>query len=248
MIAKLTNKMVRGAGASHLGKVRENNEDVVLIEPDLGLYAVLDGMGGHAAGEVAAQLASTAIAEFVRAHSSDAKLQARELLEAALDEASAVVFTAANHNEDHRGMGTTVVAFLAADAKRFVIGHAGDSRAYRLRGGRLQALTCDHTLAQELVAAEMMKADDAERSRFSHILTRNLGRTLGVWATMHEDQFEPGDRLLLCSDGLYSQVSTERICSILDSGQSPDQVAHKLISLALEGEAGDNISVVVIDG
>jgi serine/threonine protein phosphatase PrpC len=248
MIAKQKHKLVRGAGASHCGKVRENNEDALLIEPDIGLYAVLDGMGGAEAGEVAAQLARTTIAEFVRARASDAEAKARELLELALDEAAVAVFTEAKNNTAYRGMGTTAVAFLATDSTRFVIGHVGDSRAYRLRAGCLQLLTRDHTLVQDLIEAGMLKAEDANRSPVRNVLTRNLGSTLGVWPAMHEDHLEPGDRLLLCSDGLYNELSAELICRVLGSYESPDQAAHRLVDIALEGEARDNISVVVIDG
>jgi protein phosphatase len=247
-LVKLKGKRPHGAGASHRGRVRVNNEDVIIAEPDIGLYAVLDGMGGAAAGEVAARLAGAKIAEFVRAHPAAAEFKTRELLELALDEAAVAVFTAARNNADFIGMGTTAVAFLAVDSTRFVIGHAGDSRAYRLRRGHLQALTRDHTIAQEYVNAGRMKAEDLDESPLRNILTRNLGEQLGVLPEMLESQFEPGDRLLLCSDGLYSEVPAALIGRALDARDPPEQVAGKLLDLALERGARDNVSVVVIDG
>jgi serine/threonine protein phosphatase PrpC len=152
---------MRSAGDSHIGKVRTTNEDALIVEPRLGLYAVLDGMGGASAGDIASQLARDVIREFV--HQRRAALPPRELLEAAIVAGSAAVFGESQRHRDRHGMGTTVVACLVADARRVVIGHVGDSRAYLWRDGRLQTLTRDHTIVEELVDRGLLSAEEAER-------------------------------------------------------------------------------------
>jgi len=218
---------------------------MVVLEPSLGVFAVLDGMGGAAAGEVAARLASEAIVHFLRTHSGTSQFSPRELLECAINTAGAAVFKAAVQHPDYKGMGTTVVACLLVDPTRVVIGHVGDSRAYLLRGERLQLLTHDHNLAQQFVDEGMLSPEAAAQSYFRSVLTRNLGNTNGVQADMVEQTIEPGDRVLLCSDGLYGSAPIDAIERTLAS-RALDDVAHELVALALRGEATDNISAIVI--
>jgi protein phosphatase len=236
---------VRSAGDSHIGKVRTTNEDALILEPRLGLYAVLDGMGGASAGDVASQLARDAIREFVHHHR--AALPPRDLLEAAIVAASAAVFGEAQRHRDHHGMGTTVVACLVIDPQRVVIGHVGDSRAYLWRDGRLQTLTRDHTIVEELVDRGLLTAEEAERHPYKNVLSRNLGAKPETRVDCLELELRPGDRLLLCSDGLYGYASAEAIQYLLGSGDAPDHVARDLIDLALRGGGGDNVSALVIE-
>lgn len=140
-------------GETHRGHIRETNQDVILVEPDLGLYAVLDGMGGARARDVAARIAGEEIAASIRRMSRTRRRSPRRALELALHTAAVEVFMAAEQQLAYRGMGTTVVACLVVEPTHVVIGHAGDSRAYLLRDGRLRALTRDHTVAQRLVDA-----------------------------------------------------------------------------------------------
>jgi protein phosphatase len=237
---------VWGGGETHRGHVRETNQDVILVEPDLGLYAVLDGMGGANAGDVAARLGGEEIAACIRKNSRVRRRSPRKLLELALHTAAVEVFRAAEERLECHGMGTTVVACLVVDPTRVVVGHAGDSRAYLLRGGELAVLTRDHTAAQRLVDAGALRLDEMERSPHRHLLTRNLGRAYGVHADILERTLEPGDRLLLCSDGLYGGASMRAIKRVLGTRAAPGQIAHKLVELALRGAAADNISAVVI--
>ena len=144
-------------------------------------------------------------------------------------------------------MGTTVVACLVADAQRVVIGHVGDSRAYLWRDGRLQALTRDHTIVEELVDRGLLSAEEAERHPYKNVLSRNLGAKPETRVDVAEVELKPGDRLLLCSDGLYGYASSEGIQYLLGSGDPPDQVARDLIDLALRGGGGDNVSTIVIE-
>jgi PPM family protein phosphatase len=203
------------------------NQDVIIVEPGLGLYAVLDGMGGANAGDVAARLAAQEIVACIRRTSRVRRRSPHQLLELALDTAAVQVFTAAHERLEYRGMGTTVVACLIVDPKRAVIGHAGDSRAYLLRDGQFTALTRDHTAAP-------------------HMLTRNLGREYGVRPDVIEVPLRPGDRLLLCSDGLYAGAPMDAIRRVLGASAAPELIAHQLVARVLKGEAFDNVSAVVI--
>lgn len=234
-----------GGGGTHVGHVRARNEDVILIEPDLGLYAVLDGMGGHSSGDVAARLAADEIAASVRQQARIRRRWPRELLDFALRTASVRVFRAGERRWEHRGMGTTVVACLIADPTRVVVGHVGDSRAYLLRDRRLAPLTRDQTVAQELVDAGVYTPERAERSIGRNMLKRHLG-DLHVQPDVVEQTVRPGDCLLLCSDGLHGSVPERSMRRALARRGSPEQIAHRLVALALKGEASDNISAVVV--
>jgi PPM family protein phosphatase len=211
---------------THRGHVREDNQDVIIVEPKLGLYAVLDGMGGANAGDVAARMAAQEIVACVRQKSRLRRREPEQLLRLALYTAAVQVFTAAEQQLAYRGMGTTAVACLV-DPTCAVIGHAGDSRAYLLRNSELTALTRDHTTAP-------------------HRLTRNLGREYGVWPDILSVPLRPGDRLLLCSDGLYGGAPMDEIRRVLGSSDPPERIAHHLVAQVLEGDASDNVSAVVI--
>jgi protein phosphatase len=233
------------AGDTHVGKVRTTNEDSMIVEPTRGLYAVLDGMGGANAGDIASQTARDAIREFViqRRLVMEPKL----LLEAAIQAGCAAVWNAAQAARERHGMGTTCVACLVIENKRAIVGHVGDSRAYLLRGGRLQTLTRDHTIVEELVDRGLLSAEEAERHPYKNVLSRNLGAKPETRVDLVEVELKPGDRLLMCSDGLYGYASSEAIQYLLGSGDAPDQVARDLIDLALRGGGGDNVSTIVIE-
>lgn len=236
---------MRVAGDTNVGKIRTTNEDSMIVEPMKGLYAVLDGMGGANAGDVASQMARDAIRDYVTQRRGN--LAPRQLLEAAIQAGSASVFQASQANRERHGMGTTVVACLVVDSKHVVIGHVGDSRAYLLRQGRLQALTRDHTIVEELVDRGLLTPDEAERHPYKNVLSRNLGARPETRVDIVEVELKAGDRLLLCSDGLYGYASVEAIQYILGSGDAPDHVARDLIDLALRGGGGDNVSTIVIE-
>lgn len=249
---------LRVAGDTHVGKVRTTNEDAMICDPVRGLYVVLDGMGGANAGDVASQIARDAIRDFVIQRRLT--MDPRSLLEAAIQHGSAAVWTAAQQAHERHGMGTTVVACLVVDpagrgesaphhagASRVVIAHVGDSRAYLLRHGRLQALTRDHTIVEELVDRGVLSAEDAERHPYKNVLSRNLGAKPETRVDVVELELRAGDRLLLCSDGLYGYASPDGIQYLLGSGDPPDAVARDLIDLALRGGGGDNVSVIVLE-
>jgi PPM family protein phosphatase len=236
---------LRVAGDTHVGKVRATNEDSLIVDPQRGLYVVLDGMGGANAGDIASQTARDAIRDFVTQRRLT--MDPKSLLEAAMQYGSAAVFNAAQAVRERHGMGTTVVACLVIDPARAVIAHVGDSRAYLLRHGRLQSLTRDHTIVEELVDRGVVAPEDAERHPYKNMLSRNLGARPETKVDCFELELQPGDRLLLCSDGLYGYASTEGMQYLLGSGDPPEIVARDLIDLALRGGGGDNISTIVIE-
>ncbi len=236
---------VRVAGDTNVGKVRTTNEDSMIVDPGRGLYVVLDGMGGANAGDIASQTARDAILSFVAARRT--VMEPKALMEAAIQSGSAAVFGAAQAHRERHGMGTTAVACLLVDAKRAVIGHVGDSRAYLLRQGRLQMLTRDHTIVEELVDRGLLSADEAERHPYKNVLSRNLGSRAETRVDVVELELKPGDRLLLCSDGLYGYAAAEAIQYVLGSGDAPEHVARDLIELALRGGGGDNVTTIVIE-
>jgi PPM family protein phosphatase len=236
---------LRIAGDTHVGKVRTTNEDAMVVDHQRGLYVVLDGMGGANAGDLASQTARDAIREFVVQRRLT--MEPNALLEAAIQYGSAAVWNAAQLSRDRHGMGTTVVACLILDPKRAIIAHVGDSRAYLLRHGRLQSLTRDHTIVEELVDRGVLAAEEADRHPYKNVLSRNLGAKPETRVDVLELEIKPGDRLLLCSDGLYGYASTEAMQYLLGSGDAPENVARDLIDLALRGGGGDNVTTIVIE-
>lgn len=236
---------IRIAGDTNVGKVRTTNEDSMIVDVERGLFVVLDGMGGANAGDVASQTARDAILEFVAHRRST--MDPKTLLVQAIQSGSAAVFGAAQGHRDRHGMGTTCVAALLVDNKRVVVGHVGDSRAYLLRGGRLLALTKDHTIVEELVERGLLSAEDAERHPYKNVLSRNLGARPETRVDVTEVALEAGDRILLCSDGLYGYAATDAIQYILGSGDAPEHVTRDLIELAMRGGGGDNVTAIVIE-
>ncbi len=236
---------LRIAGDTHVGKVRETNEDSMVVDHQRGLYVVLDGMGGANAGDIASQTARDAIRDFVAQRRS--AMEPKALLEAALQYGSAAVWNAAQQVRERHGMGTTVVACLLVDQKRAIIAHVGDSRAYLLRHGRLQSLTRDHTIVEELVDRGALPPEEADRHPYKNVLSRNLGSKPETRVDVLELEIKPGDRVMLCSDGLYGYASNEAMQYLLGSGDAPENVARDLIDLALRGGGGDNVTTIVIE-
>ncbi len=242
------------AARTHPGLRRSNNEDVVLVRPLHGLYAVFDGVGGNAAGERAAAVARDVAARGPKLHELALRVGARptpeerrrveDALRAACGEASAAVFEM-GEREGLRGTATTVVAALVGDGLAW-IAHVGDSRAYLLRGGRLHRITEDHTLVNEMVSRGVMSPEQAAASRRRNVITRALGAAPDVLADVVEVEILPGDRLLLCSDGLSDCASAEAIRAGLVV-PDPEAAADALVNAALEGGGRDNVSVVVVD-
>ncbi len=238
---------ITSASASHVGLKRPSNEDALIENPELGLYAVLDGMGGARAGEVAAQIARDVLVRHVQRprRSTD---HAGQVLVSAIGGASEAVFRAAQEQDGRRGMGTTVVACLLQGAAPIAhIAHVGDSRAYLSRDGALYPLTKDHSVVQGLIDRGHLQEAEAQHHHLRNLLARSVGTDRVAHADLTSCELRAGDRLLLCSDGLHGYAAREAIRTVVAQPGPVVQVAADLIGLALHGGGGDNVSVVVID-
>lgn len=235
--------VVRSGSATDIGRVRNTNQD--LAYEGLSLFAVADGMGGHVGGEVAARIAVEALQSAFSRQASVAGLRQ------AVVEANAAVWQRSQAQDELRGMGTTLTAaaLVAQDDGRDVIALAnvGDSRAYVYSHGRLTQVTADHSLAEEKVRHGELTEAQAAVHPHRHILTRALGVSPDVDVDLWELHLQSGDRILLCSDGLTNEVSTEEITEILSAEAEPSEAARALVRMANENGGNDNITVVVID-
>lgn len=241
----MTTLTFQAAGATHLGTVRTNNEDAALISPHL--VALADGMGGHAAGEVASAVVVEALAALARTHPAPADLNPR-LLRKALTQARGQLRALSAADPSMSGMGTTVVALALTD-DAVTLAHVGDSRLYRWRDGELAQMTVDHTHVQRLVESGNLSPEGVRSHPFRSVILRSLDDTsddLPDVAPTDTDTVSAGDRLLLCSDGLSDYLFDPDIGSILASG-TPAQAADALVAAALDHETRDNVTVVVID-
>ena len=231
------------AGLSDPGRRRRRNEDSFVVEPPL--FVVADGMGGAQAGEVASRLAASAFREF---HEAD-DLEASERVTAIVQEANRRIYDRAAEDRSVSGMGTTVTAALVEEG-RITIGHVGDSRAYRFRGGELEQLTDDHSLVADLVRGGRLSPEEADTHPQRSVITRALGTDPQVDVDTTTVDAEPGDVFLLCSDGLTSMVSDEEILRIVSVTDSLDAAAAELVKAANRSGGEDNITVVLfrVDG
>lgn len=251
---------VRFASISHTGLVREHNEDKLVALPEHGVFVVADGMGGHAAGRVASDICISSIEEFfgglaprdiqVRARDEDA---AHELNQETLDFAQSILLAnrrihdASNADSAFHGMGTTVVG-LRFFGRLVAVAHAGDSRAYLLRGEDLDQLTEDHSLSNFLFALGREAEAQLAQATMSNVIMRALGLEPEVAVDAQEIEVEAGDRYLLCSDGLSDLVSHREMKEILDDRTlTREEVVDRLLERALAAGGRDNISIVVAD-
>jgi PPM family protein phosphatase len=222
--------------ATDVGRVREGNEDSYLVDPPL--YAVADGMGGARGGEVASQLALETIEGMAQAGEGTLAEQ--------VTEANHAVFARSQEDRSVSGMGTTLTAVHVVDGVGNVA-HVGDSRAYLLRGGAMRRLTDDHTLVNRMVKAGEITADEAEVHPHRNVLTRVLGTEPEVQVDVQEVPLMDGDRMLLCSDGLFAMVNEEQIQAIVETEPDPQRAADRLVRAANRAGGIDNITVVVLD-
>lgn len=231
------------------GLARENNEDVVSFDAASRLCVLADGMGGYNAGEIASGMAVAFIkTEMGRWLSQVGKhangKEVRRALEVCVENANHSIFNAANANPPYAGMGTTLVVGVFQQ-DRLILGHIGDSRCYRLRGGELLQITKDHSLLQEQLDAGLITPEQALTSTNKNLVTRALGVEDTVMLEVHEHRVESGDIYLLCSDGLSDMVSDKDITSVVAAGDSLEQKARQLIVAANKGGGRDNISVLL---
>ncbi|MGC8792068.1 MAG: PP2C family protein-serine/threonine phosphatase [Bryobacteraceae bacterium] len=230
-------------GISDRGLVRQNNEDSWLIDPELGVAIVADGMGGASCGEVASALAVEAVLEYLR--NPPAPAPPDELLEQAVREANRRVFERAQSEESCRGMGSTIVAALWR-LPRLYIANVGDSRAYLCRGRQLIQLSYDQTLVNELRVKFGLTQDEVSNFPHKNVLTMAIGASPEVTVRSHIESLIPGDQILLCSDGLSGPVPEEEIAAIMASADPLPLKAGRLIEAARSYGAPDNVTAVLL--
>ncbi len=239
-----------------VGMKRNNNEDSYALRPDLGLYIVADGMGGHSCGEVASKIAVSQIVEFLENSKLDAESTWPYLYDASLSFEGNKLRTAvsaanekiqeyASQHAESRGMGTTVVAAMVHE-DRLIMSHVGDSRAYMLRGGTLSALTSDHSWVNEQVKMGFLSQNEAQHHPFRNVITKALGTKGEALADVSETPLMAGDLVLMCTDGLNTMVPDEKIAEILAGARGLDEACKALVKTANEGGGEDNITVLLL--
>ena len=236
---------VRHGAATDTGLVREGNEDALLVDPDIGLFVVADGLGGHRAGEVASKLAVQRIHQWVRDHST-AGVGPDQVLARALLEAHDEVKKATVERRELAGMGTTAVVAWIPTPDRMWVASVGDSRAYRLRDRSLEQLTEDDTAIEELRRAGALPEDPTEWPPRQE-LTQALGPSSFVSPRVADHEFRFGDQILLCSDGLTDMLSDSEIRYFLSSDTEPQRVCDGLVEAANLHGGLDNITVALIE-
>ncbi len=244
-------------GRSECGEVRENNEDAWLADVHAGVFVVADGMGGHAAGEVASEMAARTLHDVLSgdADPDETRLLAEEDLEDeaavmrermryAMNQAAIQIQRHARSRPETRGMGTTAVA-IVVDGDRVHLAHVGDSRAYRLREGRIDRMTRDHTVVQDEIDAGRLTPAMARMLPQRGVLTRSVGVHGRVEPDIATFDLEPDDLWVLCSDGVTDVLEDDEIIDIVDE-ITPEQTADALVREALRAGSEDNCTVVVV--
>jgi PPM family protein phosphatase len=246
---------VKAYGVTHVGRQRQHNEDSFLVESTARLFLVADGMGGHAAGEIASRIAVDSISEFIlhtkeddgtwpHAYDEHYKRSTNRLM-AAVRMANTRVLEAMRKDARLRGMGTTVVAAMA-DGDVMSFAHVGDSRAYLIRENALTRITNDHSWVFEQVQAGMLTEAEAEKHPLRNVITRALGGALQVNPDASEIKAKPGDVFLLCSDGLTGMVPEDEILRIVTESETVETACQTLIDVANERGGLDNITAILV--
>ncbi|HSF10042.1 MAG TPA: Stp1/IreP family PP2C-type Ser/Thr phosphatase [Nitrospirales bacterium] len=253
--AQRSNKWV-GVGLTDLGLVRKLNQDAFSLDNSLQLWVLADGMGGHAGGEVASQIAVKAIPDVVRTQLSTEtssyvqpeKLES--LLDQALESANQRIRKAAAEDESLKGMGTTIVVVAITHSPRgfqAIVAHAGDSRAYLFRQGTLSLWTKDHTLMEERLALNLITAKQVRTHPLRHVLTKALGIDPELRPTIRTYPLDPSDLILMCSDGLTKMLTDEEIQTIIgQKAPHAEAICRTLVNTANRLGGEDNTTVVLI--
>lgn len=239
----------QAAGATDVGRVRQGNEDSFLVDAERGVFLVADGMGGHAAGEIASAVATRVVGGTLQ-EGIDRGLQADALVERMVESfrlADDAIEQHVAQNPSTKGMGTTVTVCVLCTDGTYRMGHIGDSRAYLMRDGKLSQVTTDHTWVQREVDEGRLTPSGARRHRLSHILTRALGATPSDVPDVLSGQLVPGDRLLLCTDGLTGMLGDRLIAGVLRLEIRLEDRVAELIRMANERGGRDNITAVLLE-
>jgi protein phosphatase len=233
------------AGRTDVGIIRSGNEDNYLMVPDRGVFIVADGMGGHAAGEVASEMAVRIIARELRNNKGVTDAEAAERMRHAIIEANSAIFQRTLNEHDKRGMGTTATAMVIIGT-HYLIGQVGDSRAYLLRDGTFVQLTKDHSYVQEQVDAGYLSPEEARTHPYSNVITRCVGANVDVSPDVYAGVLRPDDLYLLASDGLTGMIEDGDLHSILFTNRDPQEIVGELIDEANRRGGLDNITAILI--
>ena len=246
---------VLASGRTEVGCVRKHNEDNFLLEPELGLFVVADGLGGHAAGEVASQIVVDKVGDFISHTAERDRTWPVEYevdlsydgnrLKAALLLADQGILDDIRINPERESMGSTIVACLV-QGDRATLVHVGDSRAYLLNSSGIRQVTRDHSWVAEQVANGILTADEARHHPFRNVITQALGNGGDLDVAVQEIQVKELDRILLCSDGLSGMIQDRAIWEIVEQASDVEAATAKLIDTAMANGGEDNITVVII--
>ena len=243
-------------GLTDVGRKRQHNEDSMFLDPSLGLFVVADGMGGHAAGEVASSRAAEAVKQHVIANravlkdlainpSQASRATAATLVESAIQRACYEIFKIASADPSKRGMGTTLVC-LAVGGTKGIIGHVGDSRVYLVRNSQCHRLTEDHTLVAAQLKAGTITKEQAASSQYRNVITRAVGIQESVQVDTLIVDLVPGDTFLLCTDGLHGYLNDDEFAPLVSS-TPPAELPARLVQIANDRGGKDNITAVVVN-
>jgi protein phosphatase len=246
---------LKHAGRTDVGRKREHNEDAFHVNEKQGLFTIADGMGGHAAGEVASRIAVDVINEFVELSGNDSDITwpfeydegvslEENRIFTAIKLANMKIFEVIRERKELEGMGTTLVIMLVQSNKAY-IGHVGDSRAYLVRKGEISQITSDHSWVNEQMKLGVLTRAEAANHPFRNVVTRALGGRDIIKADVTCQQLEPGDTILLCSDGLNSMLDDDRIRDAVLSSTELDASCGALIDAANAAGGDDNITVIL---
>ena len=240
-----------------VGRKRKGNEDSLFVNPDQHLFVVADGMGGHAAGEIASKIAVDAINEFVLLTGGDEEITwpfgldenmsyDGNRLKTAIRYANRKVLEATKEKSEYEGMATTVAAVLV-DGDTANLGHVGDSRVYLVRDGKISQLTADHSWVNEQIQSGVISADQARTHPLRNVVTRALGGKPDLQVDMKVHKIQKGDILLLCSDGLTTMIPDEDIGRVVQESEGDVEKAAKALVATANARGGeDNITVVLM--
>jgi serine/threonine protein phosphatase PrpC len=246
---------IRFSGVTDIGRVRDHNEDSFLLPEELPLAVVSDGMGGHASGEVASNIAVRTIDEYYRRTATDPPIsfpfrlpplhEQRDRMSTAIKLANSRIFETGRGDPTKKGMGCTVDAMFFAQG-RFYIGHVGDSRVYRIRRGQISQLTEDHSLLNDYRRMKEMSGAEMEAFPHKNVVVRALGLSEQVYVDVLVDEYQRDDLYLLCSDGLSGMLDDESIIQAATRFASIDTAATMLVKLANDAGGNDNITAMLV--
>ena len=240
--------MIEANFASDKGITRRNNEDACLVMPQDRLYVVADGVGGNNSGEVASRAAVTCVADYVRRHDLSKIEDETELaasFEDCISEVNASILSIAREFPDSRGMATTLVICYINDNKAYFV-NIGDSRAYLKRGSSIFQVTEDHSYVNTLLKLGVITPDEAKVHERGNVITRAVGAEENVRPDFYQIDLDEGDVILLCTDGLYNEVTEDEMCELIDTGHDMKTLALDLVEQANSAGGKDNITVVCL--